>query len=671
MIEIRSIEDIALLRESEELECKKAAGRDGLGELPHDFWPSYSAMANTDGGMVLLGIKEKKGRFELHGIKNPDRVRKELVDLLQNRKKVSINLLSGETIKEIEIEGMTILQITIPRASRQQKPVFLNGNPLGGNCYRRFHEADQEMTDEEVKALLAEQTQDALDARILPEFGLEDIDPESLRFYRQSHATLNPGHVWTGLTDTEFLRAIGAWGKVRETGETGLTVGGLLMFGTFQGIQEIYPHFQLDYQERPEAKTEARWTDRITLDGTWSGNLYDFYRRTYPKLTAELKIPFELLDGVRQEDTPVHVALREALANVLVHADYRERARVLVVKRPDMYGFQNPGLMRIPPAIAIQGDEPDCRNRRLHAMFRYVNIGEQAGTGIPKILAGWKSQHWRLPSLREEREPYNRTLLELQMLDLFPPGILKILQLHFGDRFDALSETARLALATTLSEGRLTHARLVELTTQHPADLTKKLSELVSDGFLTSEGSGRGAVYRFAGTQIVGPDDVLGPHRSPDLDPSSPDLDPSSPDLDPSSPDLDPSSPDLDLSSPDLGGRSPDLDRNEDGLLVSKHHPLCFIDRLDQLSEKKRIELKKLAALPREKKRLPRDEMVEVLMSVCSGHFITLGALAELVCRNPNALRDSYLTPLRKEQRIRLAFPDTPNDERQAYTWPA
>ena len=291
MIEIRSIEDIALLRESEELECKKGAGRDDQGELPHDFWPSYSAMANTDGGMVLLGVREKRGRFELHGIGNPDRVRKELVDLLQNREKVSINLLSKQTIQEIEIDGKTILQITIPRATRQQQPVYLNGNPLNGNCYRRFHEADQAMTDEEVKARLAEQTQDALDARILPTFGIDDLDTESLRFYRQSHATLNPGHVWTGMTDTEFLRAIGAWGKNRETGETGLTIGGLLMFGTFQGIQEIYPHYLLDYQERPEAKTEARWKDRITLDGTWSGNLYDFYRKVYPKLVADLKDP--------------------------------------------------------------------------------------------------------------------------------------------------------------------------------------------------------------------------------------------------------------------------------------------------------------------------------------------------------------------------------------------
>ena len=54
-----------------------------------------------------------------------------------------------------------------------------------------------------------------------------------------------------------------------------------------------------------------------------------------------------------------------------------------------------------------------------------------------------------MPSLREEREPNNRTVLELQMLDLFPAGVLSILKLHFKDRFESLPQMSRLALAIT------------------------------------------------------------------------------------------------------------------------------------------------------------------------------------------------------------------------------
>lgn len=188
------------------------------------------------------------------------------------------------------------------------------------------------------------------------------------------------------------MRQIGGWRKDRETGESGLTVAGLLMFGRFTAIQEELPNYMLDYQERPEGRTEKRWIDRMTLDGKWSGNLYDFYRKVYLKLTGDLKVPFQLEKGERKDETPVHEALREALANVLVHADYSDRASVLVVKRPDMFGFRNPGLMRIPVEVALQGGEPDCRNRTLHKMFRFVGVGEQAGTGIPKICtAGRRS----------------------------------------------------------------------------------------------------------------------------------------------------------------------------------------------------------------------------------------------------------------------------------------
>jgi len=186
--------------------------------------------------------RPKKGGFYAAGIPNPASVRKQLVDLLANRQKVSANLLSDQLIRETEIEGKAVLIIHVPRATRKQRPVFINGNPLGGNCFRRFDEADQEMGDDEVKLLLAEQTQESLDYRILPRFGLDDLWMPTVQVYRQTHATLNPGHHWTELTTLDFLKEVRAWNLDRETKEEGLTVAGLLMFGKFQSIQDEFPH---------------------------------------------------------------------------------------------------------------------------------------------------------------------------------------------------------------------------------------------------------------------------------------------------------------------------------------------------------------------------------------------------------------------------------------------
>lgn len=649
--EIHSASDIDLLRESVDLECKLALGQDGQGKLPKDFWPTYSAMANTEGGLILLGVQEKKGRFQAKGIPNPGAIRKELVDLLGNRQKVSINLLSDDRVRELDIEGNRIIAIEVPRATRKQRPVFIHGNPLGGT-YRRFHEADQEVPEDEVKLMLSEGQAESLDYRVLPRFGMHDLSLPTLQAYRQTHATLNPGHPWSELENLSFLREIRAWNTDRETGEEGLTVAGLLMFGKFQSIQDEFPHFALDYQERPDAKADKRWIDRVWLDGSWSGNLYDFFRIVYPKLTTGLKIPFALKGGLRDEDTPVHEALREALANTLIHADYRQRARVLVVRRPDMFGFQNPGDMRIPIELALRGDEPDSRNKRLANLFGFVRIGEKAGTGIPRIVAGWKSQHWRQPSLTEEYEPSPRTILRLQMLDLFPPGVLDILRIQFQERFQSLDEAGRVALATTLTERRLTHARLSELTGHHPSDVTKTLRSLVNQGFLVSEGSGRGTVYRFKGTRKISSEDVFSDLGSPNFDSSSPNLGASFPNL----------------TENDPVSAAADSSRDDHGRLISSHFSKPFVDDLEHLATIFREHLEELAEYPRSYRKIDREKMIDVLSRLCDGHYIRLDCLASLVDRKPGTLQGQYLTELCRDQILRMAFPDKPNDPRQAYT---
>jgi predicted HTH transcriptional regulator len=143
VIEIQSIADIELLRESVDLECKLAGGRDGQGAVPDDFWTTYSAFANTEGGMVLLGLREKNRHFEVAGIQNVAKVRKELFDGLNNRQKVSVNLLTDAAVREIELAGKTILAIEVPRATRKQRPVYLTTNPLAGHTYRRLNDGDR------------------------------------------------------------------------------------------------------------------------------------------------------------------------------------------------------------------------------------------------------------------------------------------------------------------------------------------------------------------------------------------------------------------------------------------------------------------------------------------------------------------------------------------------
>ncbi|NLF62199.1 MAG: hypothetical protein GX574_13735 [Lentisphaerae bacterium] len=92
-----------------------------------------------------------------------------------------------------------------------------------------------------------------------------------------------------------------------------------------------------------------------------------------------------------------------------------------------------------------------------------------------------------------------------------------------------------------------------------------------------------------------------------------------------------------------------------------------MIDSLEYLVPEKLREIEALAQLPREKQRISREQMRSVIMEICCGQYVTLGALAALVNRKPKPLQAQYLSPMVKEKQLKLAFPATPNDPRQAY----
>ena len=59
------------------------------------------------------------------------------------------------------------------------------------------------------------------------------------------------------------------------------------MFGYKYEILKEYPHYFLDYQEQFD--TSERWDDRfVSSSGEWSGNVYDFYRKAYNKISQHI-----------------------------------------------------------------------------------------------------------------------------------------------------------------------------------------------------------------------------------------------------------------------------------------------------------------------------------------------------------------------------------------------
>lgn len=408
MEEVFDISRFDEYREDNRREVKKAKGG-----LPVSLWDTYSAFANCYGGVIILGVKEEKdGSWRTTGLQNEAKLRKDFWDTINNHKKVSMNLLSDDDVQTYVIGERkdVIMVIYVPMAKREQKPVYINNDIFNGT-FRRNYEGDYHCTRLQVKAMLRDQTERTMDMEVLDNVPMEDLNYETIHGYRNSHRTLKEGHPFERLNDRDYLRSIGAAAISDEDGQLHPTAAGMLVFGNEYNIVRHFPEYFLDYREEMDAS--IRWTDRLqSSSGEWSGNVCDFYFRVYNKLIKDIKIPFKMSGGERVDDTPVHKALREALANCLINADYHGLRGVVIRKEPDKIVLANPGYIRTGKKQMRLGGESDPRNKSLMKMFNLINIGERAGSGVPNIFNTWEDEGFVEPEIEERFDP-DRTVLSL------------------------------------------------------------------------------------------------------------------------------------------------------------------------------------------------------------------------------------------------------------------
>ena len=406
--------NIEKYKENNRLEAKAAA----VG-LPKSLWATYSAFANTNGGIIVLGVTED-AQHQLHveGVNDADALVIDFWNIINNQSKISINVLNDKDVIVREFDGKKIIIINVPRAQRYDKPIYLDGNLF--SSYKRNGEGDYRCTKEVIQAMLRDASPKTQDMLVLGNMNLDVFDKDTIKRYRIRMQGIRPGHVWEALEDVDFLYRIGAVGRDAD-GKLHPTAAGLLMFGYEYEIVREYPHYFLDYREKLDDDT--RWSDRfVSSSGDWSGNIYDFYFRVYNRIAQSVKVPFAL-DGIsRIDDTELHKALREALANTLINADYYGNTGVVIERNITSITMTNAGTFRIDLDEAINGGISDPRNSGLIKMFSLINIGERAGSGLPMIFKAWTGTDFAMPDITEKENP-DRVCLILPVESLGEVGL--------------------------------------------------------------------------------------------------------------------------------------------------------------------------------------------------------------------------------------------------------
>ncbi len=136
-------------REDNRIEAKQAQGG-----LPHSLWETYSAFANSLGGVILLGVAEEEDK-SLRSVPlfSPQELVDEFWDLVNDPTVVSANILSPEDVSIVRSGKNDIVVIFVPRANFRQRPVYIGADIYRGSYYR-CGEGDCRLPRREVEAML-------------------------------------------------------------------------------------------------------------------------------------------------------------------------------------------------------------------------------------------------------------------------------------------------------------------------------------------------------------------------------------------------------------------------------------------------------------------------------------------------------------------------------------
>lgn len=373
---------IARYRENNRIEAKKAAGG-----FPHSLWETYSAFANTIGGLILLGVEERADKsLRITGVPDGPGYARVFWQTVQDPAKVSQNILRPEDVALHQVEGKEILVISVPRATRRQRPVYIGDSPFTGS-YRRDGEGDYHCSADEVRAMLRDRDDAPADLAVLSGRNRGDLSSDTLRQFRLLMAMRQPDHPGNYLPDERFLPAVGI------TGPEGLhpTLAGLLLLGKRKALREVFPQFRLEYQE------EDTGFHLATIRPGAPENVFSFYMMVSHRLTAVSA----LLAQTPREREELAGAMREAVLNAILHADYFSRGGLTIRRRAGELLVSNGGLLRVSPDQARTGQAADPRNRGLIQLFSLVKLATGTGKGLRGIYSLWDRRGWRPPVLSE------------------------------------------------------------------------------------------------------------------------------------------------------------------------------------------------------------------------------------------------------------------------------
>ena len=322
------------------VEVKAAAGG-----VPKDVWKSVSAFANTDGGLIILGLDEMSGFAPAEGF-DAQRTLDTVLSGFDTAPGASskVTPIPPFEIGRDDIDGAPVVTLSISPllgSPGESLPCFVSEQGIARGSYKRLADANRHLTAYEVYLLHSRTVPDRTDREPVDGRTVDDLSPELVG--RTLDGLRTRGRALTGLDAGD---ARGGLQRVNAVDSNGVpTMAGLLALGLYP--QQEFPHLVIDVAVHPGTEKSldptVRFLDRQLCDGPLPYAIDDAVRAALRNLRTRRVV--EGSGGTDVPEIPAEV-LREAITNAVMHRDYSAYARgqqVAVDIHPDRVEVKSPG----------------------------------------------------------------------------------------------------------------------------------------------------------------------------------------------------------------------------------------------------------------------------------------------------------------------------------------
>lgn len=377
------------------------------GELSPSFWEPVSAFSNAEGGTIYLGIKSD-GR--VLGVES-----KYLDKIQQIVTTQCLNSFSHKLYPEVNIGRDRVMRVYIPPAPAALRPIYstARGLPKGGRV--RVGSVNVRLDDEWIRRF-------AIAARGGAE--LQPVQGDYLKHFTAaaleeylSVVIQKRGNVYAGLETEEILVKLRAL-----TEEKIMTVFGLLALSDGYSLQElIAPTLCVAVTQYAGIdKIDPNDPSIVSLDDReFAGSTVMQFEEALKFILSKLPVRSRVESGGRRKNylTIPEIAIREVLANAIVHRDYTSTSgKIQVDIYVDRIEFSNPGRSLV-PLNQIDSTYSETRNPLLMSYMRDLSVTEARARGIPTIKASLREAGLAGPKFEHKNDRFVATLYSTAFID--------------------------------------------------------------------------------------------------------------------------------------------------------------------------------------------------------------------------------------------------------------